>query len=84
MFSHVHSLVCMGGRLRGHIPNPGLQESGRAGIMIGAHRIRADKTGLVGFGAKNGTHGIESSKTVYNYQQTGSERAPAASRVVGG
>ena len=35
-----------------------------AGIMIGAHRIRADKTGLMGFGAKNGTHGIESSKTV--------------------
>ena len=32
--------------------------------MIGAPRIRADKTGLTGFGAKNGTHGIASSKTV--------------------
>ena len=32
--------------------------------MIGAHRIRADKTGLTGLGAKNGTHGIASSKTV--------------------
>ena len=47
-----------------HERHPFLAESGRAGIMIGAHRIRADKTGLTGLGAKNGTRRIESSKTV--------------------
>ena len=38
-------------------------------------RILADKTGLMGLGAKNGTHRIESSKTVrvgFGLRKTGS------------
>ena len=41
-----------------------VRESGRARIMIGAHRIRADKTGPTGLRVKNGAHGIASSRTV--------------------